>query len=329
VLLAKLLDDSQKMVVTSDLWNAANEVCLSKPSSIRSALPLVRLPYEQLWMEWKEPNYDITWGALITGLDSFGYGYFRVFYELNEVIMSTGLLACFDFVRDVNLIPWRTVGWLREYYQDGVAEWERVAGPYRLDKEDDAARAAAAMEQWETAGYVPHWLNDKSEVDAFWELQKNIFAIQDFAFEEWWSALRDDSTDSEYAAKLRESAAATGRQAAMVRTVLALLNSKNITTQEAIGAVAMPNHLRRKMPTQKKLYAHHLLKLDLTKSQRNRASACGLTEDQMRAHLVRGHFKVRQSGIFWWSPFVRGSSKTGIVTKDYELNKSSNKPPIL
>lgn len=27
------------------------------------------------------------------------------------------------------------------------------------------------------------------------------------------------------------------------------------------------------------------------------------------AHLVRGHFKQRKTGLFWWNPFVRGSGK--------------------
>ena len=27
------------------------------------------------------------------------------------------------------------------------------------------------------------------------------------------------------------------------------------------------------------------------------------------AHLVRGHFKQRKNGLFWWNPFVRGSGK--------------------
>jgi len=27
------------------------------------------------------------------------------------------------------------------------------------------------------------------------------------------------------------------------------------------------------------------------------------------AHLVRGHFKQRKSGLFWWNPFVRGKGK--------------------
>jgi hypothetical protein len=30
-------------------------------------------------------------------------------------------------------------------------------------------------------------------------------------------------------------------------------------------------------------------------------------ESMMRRHLVRGHFKVGKSGVYWWRPFLRGS----------------------
>lgn len=32
-------------------------------------------------------------------------------------------------------------------------------------------------------------------------------------------------------------------------------------------------------------------------------------KSEVDAHLVRGHFKRRKSGIFWWSPFVRGDGE--------------------
>jgi len=39
----------------------------------------------------------------------------------------------------------------------------------------------------------------------------------------------------------------------------------------------------------------------------------------VRAHFVRGHFKVRSSGIHWWSPHVRGDASAGFVGKRYEV----------
>jgi hypothetical protein len=40
---------------------------------------------------------------------------------------------------------------------------------------------------------------------------------------------------------------------------------------------------------------------------------------ELRAHFVRGHFKARKSGVFWWSPHARGDLSRGMVAKDYEV----------
>lgn len=42
-----------------------------------------------------------------------------------------------------------------------------------------------------------------------------------------------------------------------------------------------------------------------------------------KMHSVRGHFKRKKNGLFWWSPFVRcrkNKDTVGIIEKDYRLN---------
>jgi hypothetical protein len=29
----------------------------------------------------------------------------------------------------------------------------------------------------------------------------------------------------------------------------------------------------------------------------------------VEAHMVRGHFKKRKHGVYWWSPFIRGTGE--------------------
>lgn len=57
----------------------------------------------------------------------------------------------------------------------------------------------------------------------------------------------------------------------------------------------------------------------MSKTRKNVLAASGIPTGQHRAHLVRGHFKVRKSGVFWWMPFVRGNQKLGFVHKHYEV----------
>lgn len=43
---------------------------------------------------------------------------------------------------------------------------------------------------------------------------------------------------------------------------------------------------------------------------------------KQRAGLVRGHFKIRQTGLFWWDMFMRNSRNAqtvGVIDKDYSL----------
>jgi hypothetical protein len=50
--------------------------------------------------------------------------------------------------------------------------------------------------------------------------------------------------------------------------------------------------------------------LHLDKTSRNVGKARGLSQEAIRRHLVRGHFKTRKTGIYWWSPFLRGHGDT-------------------
>jgi hypothetical protein len=48
---------------------------------------------------------------------------------------------------------------------------------------------------------------------------------------------------------------------------------------------------------------------------------CWLAEAgiERKLHMVRGHFKVRRTGVFFWNAFQRGNPALGFMHKDYEL----------
>src|SRR5262245_13639140 len=54
----------------------------------------------------------------------------------------------------------------------------------------------------------------------------------------------------------------------------------------------------------------------ISKGRQRAAEAAGMTRAEMRAHLVRGHFKLRRTGVYWWSSFVRGRG-TGLIRQHY------------
>jgi hypothetical protein len=50
-------------------------------------------------------------------------------------------------------------------------------------------------------------------------------------------------------------------------------------------------------------------RLNLSRGTANRGVALGLSREAARKHPVRGHFNVRKTGIYWWSPFPRGTDE--------------------
>ncbi len=102
-------------------------------------------------------------------------------------------------------------------------------------------------------------------------------------------------------------------------TLLLLLNCKNVLIDQEVvpKSYGPPRTYRKGSP--KPLFSYHYLKLPLSRSQERSVSSGDCSRLEARAHLVRGHFKLRKSGLYWWSPFVRGKSKLGLIHKEYEV----------
>ena len=109
----------------------------------------------------------------------------------------------------------------------------------------------------------------------------------------------------------------TGEPGFLIAT-LALLNSRNAAETQVVVA----NNKRRRLLRKPLLFDYHLINIPQRYRQRHH-----LDDDtdpaELRAHFVRGHFKVRKSGIFWWSAYQRGNAKLGFVHHDYRLRLSA------
>jgi hypothetical protein len=67
------------------------------------------------------------------------------------------------------------------------------------------------------------------------------------------------------------------------------------------------------------LLDHWTVTLRLSKGLSRGLAQSGIPVHEIRAHLVRGHFKIRQSGIYWWSPHVRGKAALGMIHSNYRV----------
>ena len=100
-----------------------------------------------------------------------------------------------------------------------------------------------------------------------------------------------------------------------------LLNCRNGVTVDShkIDAKLQQSRIKRgKAPLQD----YGLVRLALRPAARSFVGdVSAAARDAARAHIVRGHFKVRSTGVFWWSHFVRGQGRTarsrGVVDTRY------------
>ena len=84
-----------------------------------------------------------------------------------------------------------------------------------------------------------------------------------------------------------------------------IINCKSGITRTKIPAKAPQGSLGRR----KKIMAateYTVVSLTAVESVNNGQSTL---RSDVEAHLVRGHFKRRQSGVYWWSPFIRGTGE--------------------
>jgi hypothetical protein len=106
-------------------------------------------------------------------------------------------------------------------------------------------------------------------------------------------------------------------EAGFMLAVIGLLNARNAVEVETVTPSAKLNRARRsrgKPP----LLEHKVLKIALR--QCRRAGQHGHADHMpVRGHFVRGHFKARKSGIYFWHPHARGDFGRGTVHKNYEL----------
>jgi len=94
--------------------------------------------------------------------------------------------------------------------------------------------------------------------------------------------------------------------------MLALLNSRNCVSIDK-AEVSTGNKLRR-LRGKPPLLSHSTVNIHLNKRDARASEA--MSPAEVRLHMVRGHFKVRKSGVFFWRPHLRGDADFGEVVHD-------------
>jgi hypothetical protein len=101
-------------------------------------------------------------------------------------------------------------------------------------------------------------------------------------------------------------------------TVLLLMNARNIAYVDNPAPTKRDVRIAREMWVEPERVVFRTCRLHLDRIASRAGSRIG-GDAAIRSHFVMGHFKARKTGVFWWSPFVRGRKDVGEVVKTYEV----------
>jgi hypothetical protein len=106
-------------------------------------------------------------------------------------------------------------------------------------------------------------------------------------------------------------------EAGFILSAIGLLNARNVVDTVMVDQRKLNKaRVRRGKPP---LFEHKVLKISHRQTVRAYGEGSRGDHGPLRAHMVRGHFKARRSGIFFWSPHVRGDLRRGQIDKSYDV----------
>jgi hypothetical protein len=89
-----------------------------------------------------------------------------------------------------------------------------------------------------------------------------------------------------------------------IDTVIAMMNSRNAIENRPVDLSALnKQRIKKRKPP---FLPYQTTHLRLSQAQTRAFRAGLISREEARHHSVRGHFKIRTTGVYWWSPFFRG-----------------------
>lgn len=316
----KRASGAEVYVLDADAIAMACGVALSKPSSILSALPFVRLPYEWTWVEWAAADVR----SALSDLGSPN----KTPPQTLTVIERAGMLMR-EIVRDgTRVIQLEYVHRDRvngsSYTDLAPVRGEFIIPDEQPDPEDYQSLAALRLRDHSGARdkvrrQIDMVSSDPKELAAAAALEAGLRCAPHPDLDK----IREGMIMMMGKAKVEETEDAQGAELQrhfmiMALPALILLNTRNAVREEVVPAPQKLNKARAKKG-RPPLVEHKLVKVSLTKGEKKyESTGTGAARSPYRSSLVSGHFKVRKTGIFFWRPHARHGygavKRTTVVT---------------
>ena len=323
---------AERFELTPEVSEAVTAVSRSRPSSILSAITYARPPYPKTWVEWCLHDNENQLGYKNNATEKRPKPH-RVGAMIEEITIDglyTITWAWSHRSHGINICP---IGIIGSYKEDAIEKFQKVrrSGATReleerifgeapsaealaeLDKplSHQEAREFAARQEFSWKRYS----RDESEISALVELSR-------------WGCLGTSIHGLRMAGYLKKTLPKDRFQelcdawlndirgeGAFIQAFLILVNTKNgvASEREDISRLNRARRKARKAP----LHEFLVTRMALSNHAKRGVIGSGNSREQARQHYVRGHFKVRKTGVYWWSPFVRGHTDVGAPRARY------------
>jgi hypothetical protein len=332
------IKNAQRFKLTDEVTRACVELIHSRPSTLNAALPLCRLPYPVIWIETRGGlghNHSTTedrptpvrQGVLIESADDTGQtGVMTVAWAHRIDPDRTMLPTCspfaiyFDWREDdavSNLVNATHTKLLKETNNDPFLTVMIHGTAHRFQPKLSHVQLSEAMRN--TNPELARYAIDSKEVEAFHQVERRVQTGISPHATRFLQIVMPNLPPAEIPRRLNDWLSDIAGEAPFVHCFLAMLNSRNPCLEHNKADLSRLNKSRVKRGRAPFL-DHVETRLALSRSQANRARAAGLTREQARQHLCRGHFKIRKTGVYWWRPFLRGDPRRPVGRNEYAIS---------
>jgi len=306
---------SQVFVLDRDASAMAASVALSRPTTILATLPWVRLPFDQMWIEFLNADLRDAMGSM--GSPNVPTPNARSILEMSGfLLMMDGDDLVIDYVH-ADRTP-----------QDGrrLIDISPVRGrfairgdnsppnlPFSLFRVHEKAQGRLRRHQSEMAENPEEYAAEVKLKSMFrWEPHPDVARIRGHLVSMIGEVgvMRMEAEQGDEMCRLF---------LLQVLPALILLNCRNAVETERVGVSPKLNR-NRAAKGKPPLVEHLIVRMRLSPRMRRKGETRRTGDSRApRGTMVMGHFKVRKSGIFWWSPHARlgygAVTRTTILTR--------------
>lgn len=314
--LARDVELSRRFYLDREAAWVVHQVGDSAPSKLLAALKVCRLPFDSIFVEFAFADrmaYYQSEQASEAGLPP----------ELHEDASAPSRLG-FLFEKDGPDGIVMTPVW--NHGRNSVVtntSWEQVGRAFaciRIDVGDDQPPSSPAQTRSIMTFKSAAWNYSDAERRAGVDLEARISEVIPSAMQRFWAEFEQPGREAARAQMMKATEYDLRNEWRFLIGFLTVINSRNLVQTQPVADMSKLNKARIKRGRQPMLPAQEI-RLSLSRVQRARLGLPG-SGGRMpsAAHLVRGHWKLRKNGLFWWMPHSRGlGRRDGEPSKPYRV----------